>query len=95
MRPARAPARSAAAPRPPSTTSRTAAPSPTRSSAASRSTLPRDGVDVDAAGTAVRLFDADGRTVATWRKDGHTCVLSGEDVGGEQLAALAGSTSAY
>ena len=56
---------------------------------------PRGGVDVDAAGTAVRLFDADGRTVATWRQDGHTCVLSGEDVAGEQLAALAGSTSAY
>ena len=36
-----------------------------------------------------------GRTVAAWRKDGHTCVLSGDGVEGERLAALAGSTDAY
>jgi hypothetical protein len=57
--------------------------------------LPRRGVDLDAAGTPVRLFDLEGRTVAAWRKDGHTCVLSGDGIDGERLAALAGSTDAY
>ena len=57
--------------------------------------VPARGVDVDAAGTSVRLFDMQGRTVATWRKGGHTCVLAGDGAKGEQLAALAGSTSAY
>jgi len=57
--------------------------------------VPPRGVDVDAAGTSVRLFDMQGRTVATWRKGGHTCVLAGDGAKGEQLAALAGSTSAY
>ena len=57
--------------------------------------IPREGVDVDAGGTAVRLFDMKGRTVATWRKDGRTCVLSGDGVDGAKLAALAGSTDAY
>jgi hypothetical protein len=36
------------------------------------------------------VFSADGRLVATWERDGNTCVLSGEGVDEAKLAELAG-----
>jgi hypothetical protein len=41
--------------------------------------------EVDLATTA----SADGQQIVTWRRGGHTCVLSGEGVGSEELLALA------
>ena len=43
----------------------------------------------DAKGTTFRTFEKDGRTVVTWRRLGHTCVLSAEDVPEDTLLALA------
>jgi hypothetical protein len=42
----------------------------------------RDDVDL-------HVFEADGRTVVTWERDGHTCVLSGTDVDADVLVKLA------
>lgn len=41
-------------------------------------------------GIRVQSFVSDGRLVVTWRRAGHTCVLSGSGVTVEQLAKLAG-----
>ena len=41
-------------------------------------------------GTVVRALRADGREVVTWRRRGHTCVLSAKDVPRAELLALAG-----
>lgn len=41
------------------------------------------------AGAKRRTFTKDGRTVVTWRRQGHTCVLSSADVPGETLLKLA------
>ena len=43
---------------------------------------PRDGVDL-------RTFSDGDRTVVTWRRDGHTCVLSATDVPRDELLTLA------
>jgi hypothetical protein len=43
---------------------------------------PREGVDL-------RRLESDGRTVATWLRDGHTCVLSGEGTEADTLLDLA------
>jgi hypothetical protein len=52
---------------------------------------PDDARTVDVEGTRVDLFRAgDGRPAATWWRDGHSCVLSGEGVPGAKLAELAG-----
>lgn len=40
-------------------------------------------------GVKLRVFDANGRTVVTWLRDGHTCILSGEGVDGSTLSELA------
>jgi len=40
-------------------------------------------------GTPLRPFDADGRTAVTWKRQGHTCVLSGDGVSEDTLLELA------
>jgi hypothetical protein len=40
-------------------------------------------------GTRVRTMTLDGRLVVTWRRDGHTCVLSASGVPAAQLRLLA------
>jgi hypothetical protein len=51
-----------------------------------------DGTVIEAEGTPVTVFSDDGRLVATWERDGNTCVLSGEGVDETKLAELAGWT---
>jgi anti-sigma factor RsiW len=41
-------------------------------------------------GTVIRALRASGREVVTWRRHGHTCVLSSKDVPRAELLALAG-----
>jgi hypothetical protein len=41
-------------------------------------------------GTPLRALSADGRTVVTWRRQSHTCVLSGKGVPTGDLLTLAG-----
>lgn len=41
-------------------------------------------------GTVVRALRAEGREVVTWRRRGHTCVLSSKDVPRSELLTLAG-----
>jgi len=41
-------------------------------------------------GTVERTLTIDGRTAVTWRRAGHTCLLSGQGVPGAVLRALAG-----
>ena len=54
---------------------------------------PDDARTITVEGTRVDLFRAgDGRPAATWWRDGHSCVLSGEGVPGAKLAELAGWT---
>lgn len=48
----------------------------------SAATSTRDGVEL-------RTFEQDGRTVVTWRRNGHTCVLSGTNVNPAELQKLA------
>jgi hypothetical protein len=53
--------------------------------------VPGGARTVDVEGTPVRILrTGDGRPTATWERDGHTCILSGEDVPDENLADLAG-----
>jgi hypothetical protein len=40
-------------------------------------------------GVEYRTFRAGGRTVVTWERNGHTCVLSGRGVPGTELVTLA------
>lgn len=40
-------------------------------------------------GVEYRRFREDGRTVVTWERDGHTCVLSGKAVRPAELLTLA------
>ena len=40
-------------------------------------------------GAEFRTFSHDGRTVVTWKREGHTCVLSGQGVQPAELLALA------
>ncbi len=43
-------------------------------------------------GTELRTLAVDGREVVTWRRDGHTCVLSGASAGAlQRMAASAGA----
>jgi hypothetical protein len=49
-----------------------------------------DGQVIDAEGTPVTVFDDGGRLVATWEREGQTCVLSGDGVEAAKLAELAG-----
>ena len=49
---------------------------------------PRAGA-VRLGGVETRTFDSRGRTVVTWRRSGHTCVLSGEGVSAAALRQLA------
>jgi hypothetical protein len=51
-----------------------------------------EGTVVEAEGTPVTVFSDDGRLVATWERDGNTCVLSGDGVDQAKLAELAGWT---
>jgi hypothetical protein len=51
---------------------------------------PEDATGIDAEGTEVDVFRADGRPAAEWTRDGHTCVLVGEGVDDAKLAELAG-----
>ncbi len=52
---------------------------------------PEDARTVKVEGTRVDLFRTDdGRPAATWWRDGHSCVLSGDGVPDEALATLAG-----
>jgi|SRR5579884_3064376 len=41
-------------------------------------------------GIAIQSFPLRGRLVVTWRRDGHTCVLSGQGMSTAELARLAG-----
>jgi anti-sigma factor RsiW len=41
-------------------------------------------------GTVIRALRSEGREVVTWRRRGHTCVLSSKDVPRAELLALAG-----
>ncbi len=43
-------------------------------------------------GTELRTLKLDGRFVVTWRRDGHTCVLSGKGMSAVQLQKLAAWT---
>ena len=52
--------------------------------------VPDGTTTIEAEGTAVDIFGADGRPAATWERDGHTCVLVGDGVSNEKLAELAG-----
>ena len=49
---------------------------------------PAAGARVVRQGTELRTLDLAGRTVVTWRRRGHTCVLSGADVGRTTLLTL-------
>jgi hypothetical protein len=52
---------------------------------------PDDARTIDAEGTPVEIFRTDdGRPAATWEREGHTCVLTGEGVPDAKLAELAG-----
>jgi hypothetical protein len=52
---------------------------------------PDDARTIEAEGTPVELFrTSDGRPAATWEREGHTCILSGEGVPDAKLAELAG-----
>jgi len=51
---------------------------------------PDDATTIDAEGTAIDVFRADGRPAAEWTRDGHTCILLGEGVEDGKLAELAG-----
>jgi len=51
---------------------------------------PDDSTALQAEGTPVAVFTADGRPAAAWERGGHTCVLVGEGVSGATLAELAG-----
>jgi anti-sigma factor RsiW len=52
---------------------------------------PGDARTIEAEGTPVEIFRTSGGTpAATWEREGHTCVLSGEGVPDAKLAELAG-----
>jgi hypothetical protein len=51
-----------------------------------------DGTVIEAENTPVTVFEDDGRLVATWEREGQTCVLSGAGVDEAKLAELAGWT---
>ena len=51
---------------------------------------PQSSLTINAEGTPVELFTADGRRAATWERLGHTCVLTGKAVPDAKLAQLAG-----
>jgi hypothetical protein len=44
-------------------------------------------------GVALRTLSIDGRTVVTWRRDGHTCVISGPGLSTLDLQRLAAWSS--
>jgi hypothetical protein len=44
-------------------------------------------------GVTFRALQAGGRTVVTWQRDGHTCILSSARAGTSQLVQLASSTA--
>jgi hypothetical protein len=44
-------------------------------------------------GVQLRTLKSDGRTVVTWRRDGHTCVISGPGVSASDLQRLAAWSS--
>jgi hypothetical protein len=44
-------------------------------------------------GVALRTLKIDGRTVVTWRRDGHTCVISGPGLSASDLQRLAAWSS--
>ena len=50
---------------------------------------PSDARSTTRAGVEYRSFRDDGRTVVTWERDGHTCVLSGTAVRPAELLTLA------
>lgn len=49
-----------------------------------------DGETVTVEETALRVLQSDGRSVVTWERQGHTCVLVGTDVDEATLTELAG-----
>ncbi len=50
---------------------------------------PLERPDAERGGVPLRTFDADHRTVVTWVRQGHTCVLSSKDAGAPALVELA------
>jgi len=50
---------------------------------------PSDARSTMRGGVEYRRFRGDGRTVVTWERDGHTCLLSGKAVGPAELLTLA------
>ena len=50
---------------------------------------PSDARSVSSDGVDLRVFGSGGRTVVTWRRLGHTCVLSSADVPAAELVRLA------
>jgi hypothetical protein len=51
---------------------------------------PDDASKASVEGTVLRALEYDGRDVVTWKRGGHTCVLSSDDVPRAELLALAG-----
>ena len=51
-----------------------------------------EGEKTTIGGVKFRSFTQDGRAVVTWRRDGRTCVLSGENVSNDTLLELASWT---
>ena len=44
---------------------------------------------VEQNGVKMRVFEDDGRTAVTWRRNGRTCILSSTDVPTDQMVELA------
>jgi hypothetical protein len=51
---------------------------------------PGDGDQATREGTELWLYRSDGRDIVTWRRRGHTCVLSAKGVPRGELLDLAG-----
>jgi hypothetical protein len=54
--------------------------------------IPRDALRLPREGTRITILHLAGKPVATWLRNGHTCVLAGADLPGTRLADLAGWT---
>jgi hypothetical protein len=50
---------------------------------------PSDARSTTRGGVEYRVFRTGGRTVVTWERDGHTCVLSGRNMRSAELVTLA------
>ena len=53
-------------------------------------TRPGEARDTTREGTVLWAYSSDGRDIVTWRRRGHTCVLSAKGVPRDELLDLAG-----